>query len=193
MVRCSDEFMNSEFERNFSAASSTFDYCTEDENIYFQGTRDSAVNRMEHAYVIIEVHVCNNGTKKEDDPECATEDEIEEWIATKQIQLKVIDNKIDFTNLDNYAVRQTEKWLPMVPLKKGSFSDTGYRFRKNSFERKDNWYPFANKYTEGFFDMTFFNSDTLSVGHDYTTIAELYFRLETEEVTHQRIVKQFSD
>jgi len=39
----------------------------------------------DHAYVIYEVLTCSNETKEEGDPECASEDEIEEWLATKLI------------------------------------------------------------------------------------------------------------
>ena len=69
----------------------------EDENVYLQGTRDSAVNEKEHAYVVFEVLKCSNDTREEDDPLCEEPDKITEWIETKLIQIKVIDYKIDFT------------------------------------------------------------------------------------------------
>ena len=34
-----------------------------------------------------------------------TLNQINEWIKTKVINFKVIDNRIDFTELENYAVR----------------------------------------------------------------------------------------
>ena len=83
VVRCSDEFMTTEFEKNFTAASSTFDYCVENEEVYFQGTRDSATNKLEHAYVVIEILVCHDEIRSESDPECASDEEIEKWIETK--------------------------------------------------------------------------------------------------------------
>ena len=30
---------------------------------------------------------------------------------------------------------------PAFKLKKGFYSDTGYRFRRNNFEHADHWYP----------------------------------------------------
>ena len=45
--------------------------------------------------------------------------------------------------MEAFAMRQTEKWLPTIPMTKGKFSDTGYRFRKNQFHRNDKWYPFG--------------------------------------------------
>jgi len=62
----------------------------------------------------------------------------------------------------------------------GTYSDTGYRFRKNTFDRVDEWYPFYSAETTKFYDFTLFNSDVYAVSDDLTHIAELYFRLETE-------------
>jgi len=71
----------------------------------------------------------------------------------------------------------------------GSFSDTGYRLRKNKFYRDDEWYPFGPNKIESFYDTTFFNSDTFLVDENDTTIAEMYFRIETNEIAHSRVVK----
>jgi len=65
-------------------------------------------------------------------------------------------------------------------MKKGKFSDTGYRFRKNDFNRIDKWYPFGLQVIDTFFDLTFYNSDTFDVGKDSKVIAEMYFRLEID-------------
>ena len=48
----------------------------EDERVYLQGTRDSATNLKEHAYVVYEINTCTNQTKEIGDPECKSEDEI---------------------------------------------------------------------------------------------------------------------
>ena len=39
------------------------------------------------------------------DPDCAEMNEINDWLATKQLFLKVIDNKIDFNSYEELAVR----------------------------------------------------------------------------------------
>ena len=78
-------------------------------------------------------------------------------------------------------------------MKLGFFSDTGYRFRKNAFNRKEDWYPFGSSVMERFFDIPYFNSDTFDVGEDNNVIAEMYFRLEIDQVTHTKIVKQLMD
>jgi len=59
----------------------------------------------DHAYVIFEIHKCSNETRKEGDPECAEMSEINEWLTTKSLQFRMINNKIDFNNLNEYAVR----------------------------------------------------------------------------------------
>jgi len=43
----------------------------------------------------------------------------------------------------------------------GSFSDTGYRFRRNIFERYDDWVPWSKIIINEFYDCTFYNSDTM--------------------------------
>ena len=82
-------------------------FCMEDKDVYLQGTRDSATNEQEHAYVVYEVLVCTEDTRDPDlDPECETDREkIEEWFSEKLIQVKVIDYKIDFKNRESFAVR----------------------------------------------------------------------------------------
>ena len=81
----------------------------------------------------------------------------------------------------------------MIDISPGYFSDTGYRFRRNTFFRDDEWHPFYEKTVEEFYDSTLYNSDTFRVSEDSNVIGELYFRLETEEVIHRRIVRQFID
>ena len=81
----------------------------------------------------------------------------------------------------------------MAPLKSGGFSDTGYRFRKNYFERYDEWQPLGKAKDEFFFDITFYNSDTISVDLNHAVIAEMYFRIDIDEIRHTRIVFEFMD
>ena len=66
--------------------------------------------------------------------------------------IKVINKKIDLNNFDDYE-RENEIFFSSIPLSKGHFSDTGYRFRKNIFEGLDNWVPFVKGYTKVFYDM----------------------------------------
>ena len=41
-------------------------------------------------------------------------------------------------------MKESEKWLPGIPLKHGYYSDTGYRFRRNYFQHVDSWLPWSD-------------------------------------------------
>ena len=41
--------------------------------------------------------------------------------------------------------------------------------------------------------MTFYNSDTFDVGENDVLIAEMYFRIETDEIAHRRVVRYLTD
>ena len=77
-------------------------------------------------------------------------------------------------------------------MKAGKFSDTGHRFRFNSFHRTDNWYS-NTEILNPFFDYVFYNSDTYDVPLDKVEIAEIYFRLMTDQITHKRKVFAIMD
>jgi hypothetical protein len=66
-------------------------------------------------------------------------DSIDNWVRFKKASMKIINQKIDFTTFDDYAVRYNERHVPSVPLVYPSYSDTGYRFRFNLFERADGY------------------------------------------------------
>jgi len=109
MVRCTPDFLSTtDFEKNFFNNSGSIDHCMENNWVHLQGTRDSATNLEDHAYVVIEISICTeeNWDIEAGDPACASDDEINEWLNQKVIQMKVIDNKIDFLNITkDFAVR----------------------------------------------------------------------------------------
>ena len=72
---------------------------------------------------------------------------------------KYINNQIDFTNWKE-DIKQNEQYMPSVPLGDGQYSDTGYRIRKNSYEKLDHWFPMWPTYDGTFFETLFFNTDT---------------------------------
>ena len=51
------------------------------------------------------MHKCSDATRGENDPECADMNEINEWLKTKALQIRVVDNKIDFDSYEDYAIR----------------------------------------------------------------------------------------
>ena len=79
-----------------------------EEEIYFQGTRDSPLKKQDSAYVVIEFNKCNEETKFEGYPECAPKEEIEAYLETKKIAFKVINEIIDFNDRDTVALAYNE-------------------------------------------------------------------------------------
>ena len=88
-----------------------------------------------------------------------------------------LNSKIDFTKFDMSAVRQNEMWLNSIRLKAGTFSDLGYRFRENSFNKGDHWFPGLGSSFLKFYDTVYFNTDIIGVPDDYPVISEIWFRL----------------
>lgn len=67
-------------------------------------------------------------------------DTIDNWVRLKKASMKIVNQKIDFKTFEEYAVRYNEIYVPSVPLNYPSYSDTGYRFRYNLFERNDGYF-----------------------------------------------------
>ena len=59
---------------------------------------------------------------------------IDNYLRNKVIAMKLINQKIDFLTFDEWAVRYNEVFIPSVPMF-DAYSDTGYRFRRNNFNR----------------------------------------------------------
>lgn len=113
-------------------------------------------------------------------------DEINEWIRPKSVHWRVMNDKMDLSQRDD-VVRQNEIWLPAIPMTPGKFTDSGYRFRENLLDKKDSWVPFLNSIIsnhEYFHEVLLFSSDTLTVGEDHPTIAEMYFRMSVDRIVH---------
>jgi hypothetical protein len=132
-----------------------------------QGTRDSQYLLQDHAYIIFEIWRCTNdpSRKLQGYPDCAPADQIQKWMQTKYATFKVINQKIDFMDRGEFAVRNNEIFVPVIPLKWGKFSDTGYRFRYNDFQRYDYWWSKSLRHNI-FYDFFFYNSDTFDVPMD---------------------------
>jgi hypothetical protein len=75
-----------------------------------------------------------------------------------------------------------------------AYSDTGYRFRYNQFDRNDG-YLMPDNLDNKFFDFFEYNTDTWQsapTGSE-NMIAELYFRLQVDQTTHNRVVYAIMD
>jgi hypothetical protein len=157
------------------------------EDVYLEGNRDSVYNLEDSSYIIYEIHKCTEATKFPGNPDCAPISEIDAWIENKYAAFKMINQKIDFTDRDEFAVRFNEIYVPAIPLKSGIFSDTGYRWRYNIFERYDKWWS-QSKTINLFYDFMFYNSDSFTVPKEKTELAEMYIRLEVDIISHSRVV-----
>jgi hypothetical protein len=49
----------------------------------------------------------------------------------------MLNKKINFLSFDEYAVRETELYIPAIPIAANLYTNTGYRFRRNYFDRND--------------------------------------------------------
>ena len=132
-------------------------------------------------------------TCKTVDPECASEPEIDEWLRTKKVMFSIINSKIGYKNYYD-IVRQNEMFLPSIPLGPNTYSDTGYRFRQNTFEGEDSWNPFKPANETIFYDYTFFNTEVMVTDSSKTIrIADMYFRIDTDRYIHTRSMYSMMD
>jgi hypothetical protein len=145
--------------------------------------------KQDHAYIVYEVWRCTDDPSRKlaGYPNCASPEAIKTWMSTKMATLKVLNQKIDFLTRESFAVRNNEVFIPSITLKQGRYSDTGYRFRFNDFERYDYWWS-STLVHNYFYDFIFYNSDTYDVPMDQALAAEMYFRLDVDQVRHGRVV-----
>lgn len=66
---------------------------------------------------------------------------INDWLETKVVHLRVLNEKIDSSKFDKGIVRQNEIWMPAMRMRPGLYHDAGYRFRENTINLKDSWLP----------------------------------------------------
>ena len=107
--------------------------------------------------------------------------------------MRVLNNKIDFSKFDDGSIRQNEIWLPTVKFQPGLFTDQGFRFQENEFSKSDHWFPGMGQSSLKFYDVTFFSSDQINVPLDFKILAEMYFRIKSDAITHERTVFSIMD
>lgn len=94
IARCQESMFqeNPYYQNYWDTFNGRSQYCLVDqENVYFEGTRDSPLKNEDSAYLIFEFHKCSNATKMEGYPDCATPPEIETYLESKKIGFKVIN------------------------------------------------------------------------------------------------------
>ena len=67
-------------------------YCIADPNrtLTLYGTRDQKHTKEDHSQFGFIVEICNEKTKLEGDPECSSDEEIDEYLHNKQIRFIII-------------------------------------------------------------------------------------------------------
>ena len=84
-------------------------------------------------------------------PKCASKKDIDEWIYDKLINVQYIDNLPNFVSF-NESIVYEEKFLGSFPMALGQTRELVYKFRKNVYERKDNWL-WASEEKDYFYDI----------------------------------------
>lgn len=170
------DFMKSDFEKKYAQyrIKTTPSLCINDPDneIYVQGTRDSAVFQKNQSFIAFEVYRCNNETTHYNktlnmtvNNTCKTEDEIDEFISNKNVLPIIINKQANFDSFEDFTT-EMEMWQVNMKLGPGLYTDAGYRFRLNNYERKDRWY-FPLKEESSFTDLTFFAHNEFNLPKGY--------------------------
>ena len=114
---CPAESYKTEYEKDFyDLNKDNHLLCADNKEVFLQGTRDSRVSKKDHSYLIYEFAKCQGVG-------CAEPEQINQWLNTKSVHMRVLNDKIDFTKFDEGSIRQNEIWLPSVKFKPGLFTD----------------------------------------------------------------------
>ena len=55
--------------------------------------------------------------------------------------------------------------MPTIPIKSGVFTDVGYRYQRNFFDRLDSIWPFGEYKRISFYNLIEYNHDQYDVTH----------------------------
>ena len=105
---------------------------TSNPNLYLVGNKESELNRKDTTYIILEVNRCQNSSYCEKNPT-----KVDEWLQNKVLRPSYMNNIPNFKNIDHdQKVFSSTQVFPSIKLLNKT-TDTGYRFRYNSFEHID--------------------------------------------------------
>lgn len=153
----------------------------DDPNIYLQGTKESNAYDQKTVYTIVKVGRCDAKLNSY----CESDKNIDAWLSDKVLSLRYIQKSMNFKK-EQY-VAYSSQMLNAFTLY-GEFTDAGYRFRPNIYDRVSKWYwPFGE--SDIFYDLTFFNHHPFRVNEKNiktTGIAEIFFRVDTNLLEHQK-------
>lgn len=96
---CSEAYFATEYEKKFYKLNKKNNLlCSEDKDVFVQGTRDSRVASQDHSYLIYEFTKCQGVG-------CETPENVRKWLQTKTVHMRVLNNKIDFSKFDEGSIR----------------------------------------------------------------------------------------
>ena len=101
LKRCDENEFTTAYEaKYYSMNKNRFQFCPNDKELVMEGLRDSAIFRKSHSYIRYELQRCNDEVRNSlgIEKECASEEEINNFIERKKVSFRVIQDKIDFTN-----------------------------------------------------------------------------------------------
>ena len=103
--------------------------------------------------------VCNedNSSCEPIDPECASQQDIGEWINHKVGSFININTQINFSNFEN-STREVYEHLPGIPLENSATYEMSFRFRKNILYARDHWLPGAPQKVIPFYETRYLKS-----------------------------------
>ena len=103
---------------------------------------------------------------------------------------------------DKNYLELNEKYLKSIPLNRNTITDTGWRYRRNIFYKKDSYWGIGEQKSI-FYDYKFFNFDVYDkTYYNYTqqryakvrhTLIKAFFRLSADLVVHKRSVETVLD
>jgi len=106
----------------------------------------------------------------------------------------VINNKVNLGHGQYQDVLQNEIQVPSIPLGPNKYSDTGYRYKKNTINASLKWYSLQTM-DHTFYEFEAYNTDTfdLEPSSTFNKIATMTFRLDTMEIEHERMEYSIPD
>ena len=115
--------------------------------------------------------MCSNDTRLENDPVCASDDEIDEWLDGKNLVIKGYDNIPDLSyDSKNGGTTKRRNDMGIFKLKRGVYYDTEARFKFHMFEAEDGWY-FNDEKEHTFWSISHFKPNEMSVASNSSTRA----------------------
>ena len=94
--------------------------------MYLIGSRESQYINKTYSHFVLVVDRCKNADY------CADDEDIEEFVYDKILDINYLDNKPNFDSFDK-SVNQKQAYIGSFELTAGRFTDLGFSFTKNTY------------------------------------------------------------